>query len=62
MLSRVRVIPYDEQVHLAVKRFKPLLTEFPASQSAASIEAITRTLLSMTEQGGRRINAGAQSR
>ncbi len=61
-LRYVGAIPYDEQVHLAVKRFKPLLTEFPASQSAASIEAITRTLLSMTEQGGRRVNAGAQSR
>ena len=61
-LRYVGAIPYDEQVHLAVKRFKPLLTEFPASQSAASIEAITRTLLSMTEQGGRRVNAGAKSR
>jgi len=61
-LRYVGVIPYDEQVHLAIKRFKPLLTEFPASRSAASIEFITRTLLRMTEQAGCRINAGAQSR
>ncbi len=45
----VGAVPYDEKVHYAVKQFKPLLIEYPSSQAAASIEAITRTLLSMTE-------------
>lgn len=42
----VGAIPYDERVHYAVKRFKPLLTEYPASQAASSIETITNILLS----------------
>lgn len=51
-LSFLGAIPYDERVHFSVKRFKPLLTEYPASQAASSIEAIVNTLLTRTEEKG----------
>lgn len=52
-LRYVGAIPYDERVHYSVKLFKPLLTEYPASQAASSIESITRSLLSSIQSGGR---------
>ena len=47
-LSFLGAIPYDERVHFSVKRFKPLLTEYPASHAASSIESITNVLLNKT--------------
>ncbi len=47
-LQFIGAIPYDERVHFSVRRFKPLLTEYPASQAASSIEAITQFLLSQS--------------
>lgn len=44
-LDFIGAIPYDDRVHFSVKRFKPLLTEYPASQAATSIEAIANDLL-----------------
>jgi flagellar biosynthesis protein FlhG len=48
-LSFIGAIPYDERVHFSVKRFKPLLAEYPASQAASSIETIVNSLLTEAE-------------
>jgi flagellar biosynthesis protein FlhG len=48
-LDFLGAIPYDDRVHFSVRRFKPLLTEYPASHAASSIETITNALLAKTE-------------